>query len=73
MTLLKMSKTEASVVIASSRITEFTDANLEKIMRLFYLNRVVVWPFGRSEIHACIAEQPVHEFSHKFTFTEREK
>lgn len=61
------------VVVTSDRIVEYEGAQLESIFRWFYMDRVVVWPFGRQEIRTALSNYKVHELSHKLTLTPQEQ
>lgn len=47
-TLLGMNKNKTVLTVASNKAHLFRGEKLEKIMRLLYMKKLVLWPFGRS-------------------------
>ena len=47
-TLVSLNRNKTIMTVVSNRVRMFKGDNLERIMRLLYLKKLVVWPFGRS-------------------------
>lgn len=47
-TLLSLNNNKTVTTAISSNVRQFMGDQLERIMRLLYCNKLVLWPFGRS-------------------------
>lgn len=71
-TLVSMNKNKTILTLISNRVSMFRGDKLEKIMRLMYMKKLVVWPFGRSEIHKALHSCPVSNINHKLNLNPTE-
>lgn len=71
-TLLTLNANKTVITVVSSRASRFRGDRLEQVMRLLYMKKVVLWPFGRSEIHGSLQHSPVVNLNHKLTLDSAE-
>jgi hypothetical protein len=64
-TLVSLNKNKTIITLVSNRVKMFKGDQLEKIMRLMYMKKLVLWPFGRSEIHKALQVCSVANINHK--------
>jgi hypothetical protein len=66
-TLIRLNHNNTLLALVSDKAKKFRNDNLEKIVRLMYIEKVALWPFGRSEIHQALAAQSLTNKNHKLT------
>jgi hypothetical protein len=47
-TLIKLNSNNTITTLISMKANKFINEKLEKIIRLLYIQKVILWPFGRS-------------------------
>lgn len=47
-TIMSLDSNKSVINVVSRRVTQYKGDNLERIMRLLFIKKVVLWPFGRS-------------------------